>query len=192
MQNPSWVGVPHFSVFKAFKKIGSNCSRFVTETILESTENKNIIKALNHNKRFTPSTVGNVEKASTRIVYEVFEGEVKKFKGSALKENLTNYFHRKKKTKTEDVFLPEISKFAQKLEGKGSSAWFDIEVLDYEKNQYRIQRYNDLGQIDYVGIFIALDSFDINRPFQFTYDSHCEYCHVIQNNIKIKIHIARG
>lgn len=172
--------------YKAFKSIGSNCARFVTETILESTENKNIIKALNHNKRFTPSTVGNVEKASTRIVYEVFEGEIKKFKGSALKENLTNYFHRKKKIKTEDVFLPEIPKFAQKLEGKGSSAWFDIEVLDYEKNQYRIQRYNDLGQIDYVGIFIALDGFDINKPFEFTYDSHCEYCHIIQKNKKIK------
>jgi len=173
--------------YKAFKNEGSNCARFVTETILESTKNKDIIKALNRNKRFTPSTVGNVEKASNTIVYEVFEGAVKKFNGSALKENLTNYFYRKKKSKSENVFLPEISKFAQKLEGTGSSAWFEIELLENEKNQYRIQRYNDLHQIDYVGVFIALDNFDIEKPFQFTYDSHCEFCHIIQNNIKIKL-----
>ncbi len=173
--------------YKAFKNEGSNCARFVTETILESTENKDIIKALNHNKRFTPSTVGNVEKASNTVVYEVLEGEIKKFNGSAFKENLTNYFHRKKKSASEEIFLPEIPKFAQKLEGIGSSAWFSIDLLDFKKNQYRIQRFNGLHQIDYVGIFISLDSFDIKKPFHFTYDSHCEFCHIIQNNKKIKL-----
>ncbi len=173
--------------YKAFKNEGSNCARFVTETILESTKNKDIVKALNHNKRFTPSTVGNVEKASNTSIYEVFEGEVKKFKGSALKENLTNYFHRKKKANSEDVFLPEMPKFAQKLEGTGSSAWFEIELLDFEKNQYRIQRFNDLHQIDDIGVFITIDGFDIEKPFQFTYDSHCEFCHIVQNNKKIKL-----
>jgi len=177
--------------YKAFKNEGSNCARFVTETILMSTENKDIIKALTHNKRFTPSTVGNVEKSSNTSVYEVFEGKIKKFNGSALKENLTNYFHRKKKIKKDNIYLPEISKFAQKLEGIGSNAWFEIELLENEKNQFRIQRYNDLHQIDYVGVFIALDYFDIEKPFQFTYDSHCGHCHILQNKKKIKFQKIR-
>ena len=51
--------------YGAFEKTGSNCARFVTDTILASTDHKKIRQALNSNKNFTPSTVGNVEKANT-------------------------------------------------------------------------------------------------------------------------------
>jgi len=50
--------------YSAFGKNGSNCARFVTDTILAATEDKLIVKALLFNKKFTPSTVGNVEKAA--------------------------------------------------------------------------------------------------------------------------------
>ncbi len=172
--------------YRAFKNDGSNCARFVTETILASTKNKGIIKALNHNKKFTPSTVGNVEKVSKTEMFEVYNGEIKKFEGSALKENLKNYFHRKKRDTNEKLELPEIPKFAQKLQGIGSSAWFDIELLYFSKKQYRIRRYNDQQLLDYIGVFEAQDEFDIFKLFHFTYDSHCEFCHIIQNNKKIK------
>lgn len=173
--------------YRAFKEDGSNCARFVTETILASVKNKKVIETLNHNKRFSPSTVGNVEIAASSGVFEIFKGVLKEFKGTALKENLTNYFHRQKGSVIEKNVQSSLPKNAQKLPGYGSNAWFNIDLLDVDKKQYRIQRFNDLHQIDYVGVFVALDDFDVNKPFQITYDSHCDYCHVIQDNIKIKL-----
>jgi len=173
--------------YRAFKSDGSNCSRFVAETLLASTKNKKIIKGLNHNKKFTPSTVGNVEIATNSELFEVNDGKINKYNGSALKENLTNYFHRKNETTIEKDTLPELPRFAQMLEGIGSSAWFDIELLDYSENLFRVRKYNDQHQLDYSGFFKSESEFDVLKPYQITYDSHCEFCHIIQNNKKIKL-----
>ncbi|MCF6307969.1 MAG: hypothetical protein L3J09_08440 [Flavobacteriaceae bacterium] len=172
--------------YKAFAKNGSNCARFVTETILASTQNKGIIKGLNHIKRFTPSPIGNVTIAASSDVFEVLNGVIVAYKGSVLKENLTNYFYRNKFEKLEEKELPLLPDTAQKLSGTGSNSWFKIEFVDNEDNQYKITRYNDLHEVDYVGLFETKDNFDILSEFKITYDSHCEFCHVIQNEQKIK------
>jgi hypothetical protein len=66
--------------YKAFGKVGSNCARFVTETILASTNNNSIIKYLKRNKKFTPSTVGNVERSASQDgVYEIYNGCIKPY-----------------------------------------------------------------------------------------------------------------
>lgn len=178
--------------YGAFDKTGSNCSRFVTDTILAATEHKGIRKALLFNKLFTPSTVGNVEKAATkREVFEVLQGKIRPFYGSALKENLTNYFDTKKTTPTIKVlsseFPPEkINRIGlQKLSGTGSNAYFEF-VESLSKHHYRIRRYNDLLEVDFDGVYVS-EEFDASESFSFTYDSHCGYCHVIQNNKKIKL-----
>ena len=173
--------------YRAFKEDGSNCARFVTETILATVKNKKIIKTLHHNKRFSPSPIGNVVISSSSKVFETFNGLIKEYTGSALKENLTNYFHRNKFETTKENLLPLLPENAQKLSGYGSNAWFEIELLDIKKEQYRIQRFNDLHKIDYIGVFRALDKFDVDRPFQIAYDSHCDFCHVMQNGNKIKL-----
>ncbi len=172
--------------YRAFAENGSNCARFVTETILTSTQNKEIIKGLNHIKRFTPSPIGNVNIAASSDVFEVLNGVIVTYKGSVLKENLTNYFYRNKSKKQEEKELPLLPDTAQKLSGTGSNSWFKIEVVDNEANQYKITRYNDLHKVDYVGLFETKDNFDILSDFKITYDSHCEFCHVIQNGQKIK------
>ncbi len=173
--------------YGAFNKEGSNCSRFVTDTILTSTHNKSITKSLKWNKKFTPSGIGNVEKSTFSEVYEVYNGTVKLFNGSAFKENLKNYFHRKKEESNDNITLPKLPKSAQKLNGIGSNAWFEL-ITDYlPVNHYRIRRYNDLQEIDFDGVYVTSEGFDAFKSFQFTYDSHCEYCHVIQNNNTIKL-----
>ncbi|MDC8003260.1 hypothetical protein POV27_04315 [Aureisphaera galaxeae] len=174
--------------YGAFNKDGSNCSRFVTETILASTSDEKVVRALKFNKKFTPSTVGNVEKAaSLGTVYEVFEGNVKPFKGSAFKENLTNYFDKKRPNSHASISERNIPEHAQKLSGTGSNAWFEL-ILDEElpKSHFRIRRYNDLFEVDYDGIYVS-EVFDAYQPFQFTYDSHCGFCHVIQGEEKIRL-----
>ena len=176
--------------YGAFDKTGSNCSRFVTDTILAATSDKKIIKALRFNKKFTPSTVGNVEKAGLGTIFEVFDGEIKLFEGSAFKENLKNYFHKKKgkvssysKMKAENLQL-------QKLEGIGSDAYFEV-IKDEElpKNHFRIKRYNHHLVEDFDGVYYA-ENFDKLKPFQFTYDSHCAFCTIIQDEKKIILNVV--
>ena len=172
--------------YRAFAENGSNCARFVTETILASTENNEIIKGLNHIKKFTPSPIGNVEIAASSGMFEVLNGVIVKYTGSVLKENLTNYFHRKKTGSLVEKELPLLPEAAQKLSGTGSNSWFTIEFVDNDDDQYKITRYNDLHEVDYVGLFQTKDNFDILSEFKITYDSHCEFCHVIQNGQKIR------
>lgn len=182
--------------YGAFHKLGSNCARFVTETILAGTSEKKIHKALNFNKKFTPSGIGNVEKAGLGTVFEVFDGVVKPFEGSAFKENLKNYFH-KKDPSTEGV-TSKVGKGAslasamlQKLDGIGSSAYFEL-IADamLPKNQYRIKRYNEQLEEDFDGIYFS-ETFDPTKPHQFTYDSHCAYCHIIQEGVKLKLDVVQ-
>jgi len=190
--------------YGAFGKSGSNCARFVTDTLLTATSEKRIIKALNFNKKFTPSGVGNVEKAALGEVYEVFEGVIKRFEGSAFKENLVNYFGRKPTESNgspEDCESPrslgrsskkiQLPKDVQQLKGIGSSAWFQLVKEEdlLPKYHFRIKRFNEDGENDFDGVYYS-EELKMNRPFKFTYDSHCGFCHVIQKDKKIKLKIV--
>lgn len=171
--------------YGAFKAAGSNCSRFVADTILASVSDRAVIRALRNNKRFTPSTVGNVEKAGSGQIYQVLEQQIQLFKGSALKENLVNYFDKRPKGLQQKDF-PAVPN-AQKLSGTGSGAWFQwVKALPGHSGLHRIRRYNDAGILDYDGVYHS-EAFDPGQPFNFTYQSHCLFCHVVQNGKKIKL-----
>ena len=172
--------------YKAFVKNGSNCARFVTETILESTENIETIKGLNHNKQFTPSAIGNVEYAASSDMFEVLNGVIVKYTGNVLKENLSNYFERRKDEFVKENVLPSLPENAQKVTGVGSNAWFVIEKENSLEKVYKIKRYNDLNELDYAGFFETEGEFDIDSDFQFTHNSHCNHCHITQDGQKIK------
>jgi len=172
--------------YGAFSKAESNCSRFVTDTILASTTKKEIRKALKFNKLFTPSTVGNVEKAATSTaVFEVQNGVIRQFNSSAFKENLRNYFH-KNRPASREMLLPVLPKNAQKLSGTGSNAWFELVSETLPEGLFRIKRYNDLHEVNFDGVYKVLEKFDPSEPFRFTYDSHCAYCHILQKDRKLK------
>jgi hypothetical protein len=172
--------------YGAFSKTESNCARFVTDTIIAATKKKELRKALKFNKIFTPSTVGNVEKAATStVIFEVQHNAIIPYNSSAFKENVKNYFHKKNPV-SKEIVLPELPENAQKLSGTGSNAWFELIYEKLPKNHFRIKRYNDLHEVDFDGIYIASAIFEATNPFLFTYDSHCEYCHILQNDKKIK------
>ncbi len=62
-----------------------------------------------------------------------------------------------------------------------------IEYLETTDKLYKIKRYNDFHEVDYVGVYETNDDFNVFEEFQITYDSHCEFCHVIQKGEKIKL-----
>ncbi|WP_299208088.1 DUF6695 family protein [uncultured Dokdonia sp.] len=166
--------------YRAFGNLGSNCARFVTETILACTEERHIIKALKHNKKFTPSTVGNVEKSASDKVYQVHNGAIYDYNSTALRENLTNYFDKKVpetylQDGKDDIILPEG---AQLLTGIGCGAWFYLEKTT--KNQVLITRYTEAGIPDCKGIAEIPLGFDITQKYRFVYDSNCSYCTIQQ------------
>jgi hypothetical protein len=173
--------------YTLFEKEGSNCSRLVANTVLEATDTRHIIKRLKFNTLFTPSTVGNVEAASSSgIVYEVIDNEVRQFKGTALKENLTNFFDKKYNS----ILVPHpkasIPKHLHILQGIGSSAYFEIVSSVLPTYHYRIKRYNNYLDLDFDGVFVSSE-FEKSIPYTFTYDSHCKFCHVLQDGKKIKM-----
>ena len=172
--------------YRAFyHREGSNCSRLVTDAILASTDNPKIRRYLLRNKSFTPSTVGNVEKAAlSNPIYEVYEGQIKLYSGTAFKENITNYFDKNiPNIKNGNHKLPEHLMDAQYLSGTGAGAYFLLKNnASFAKKVYEIKRYNDLGELDFTGLFRVLNpDFDSEMPFEFVYDSNCSYCHVAQN-----------
>jgi len=73
-----------------------------------------------------------------------------------------------------------IEDTAQLLTGIGANSWFHISK---EEENYRIKRYSEEGNEECSRIFAVNDStFNINKPFKFTYISHCKECNILQNN----------
>lgn len=177
--------------YRAFGNLGSNCARFVTETILASTQERHVIKALKLNKKFTPSTVGNVEKSASNKVYQVHQGVIYDYSSTALRENLTNYFDKRvPETHLQDgkdaIVIPEG---AQLLTGIGCGAWFYLEKLT--ENQVLITRYTETGIPDCKGVAEIPSGFDITKKHTFVYDSNCAYCTIEQTEKIYRFDLTR-
>ena len=176
--------------YKAFGKTGSNCSRIVTDTILRSTDHIKIKRPLLRNKLFTPSPLGNVEKAAlSNPIYQVKKGNLQVYPGSVFKENLTNYFDKKiPKTKTNNTKKQnsDLDK-AHFLSGTGSSAYFMLKE-SLKENIFEITRYTEQGEEDFKGLFVVTSGrLNPKQEYRFVYDSNCCYCHVEQNGNKIRL-----
>jgi len=177
--------------YKAFGNVGSNCARFVTETILSSTEEESIIKWLKWNKRFTPSTVGNVEKsASVDGVYQIFNGEIAPYDGSAFKENLTNYFDKRvPKCAYEEITKQELPENAQFLDGTGSAAYFHLESTG--DGNAIVRRFTEFGELDFEGTATLPNDFSTSDPFEFIYDSNCLFCTIRQGESIFRLELKK-
>lgn len=177
--------------YKAFGKVGSNCARFVTETILESTDNQAIKRYLKRNKKFTPSTVGNVEKsASENKVYQILHGVITPYNSTALRENLTNYFDKKVPLKQQlakdKVVLPAHAQF---LDGIGSSAYFALEHIS--KKEALVRRFTEFGELDFEGTTRLPKGFYPDKPYSFVYDSNCLFCTIEQGGTRFRLELTQ-
>ncbi|AXT20717.1 hypothetical protein D7030_11915 [Flavobacteriaceae bacterium AU392] len=178
----------YFIRYGAFLKSATNCSRFVTDTIIASTTNKKIKKRLTITNRFTPSTVANPILADTKgMVYEVSpEGSFSEFKSTIKGENL-KYFRDPLKEHSpnykgnlEPKPVEGLCKNAQWLGGIGAGAWFELHRTDI-KNEYRYRRISAIG-VDVDAIFKVEDeTFDYDSEYQFDHYSNCNICHIRQN-----------
>ena len=76
---------------------------------------------------------------------------------------------------------------SQWLAGQGAGSWFNIESTSIV-NQYRISRFDPLGNVEFGAIFTKNETIDfcIDCPYAFTYLSHYKVCHIIQHGEVIK------
>lgn len=177
--------------YGAFIKKGTNCARFVKDTIIASTTNKKIKSQLKTSNLFTPSPIGNVIKATTsEKVYKVYQQKITLYKNrSILKEYKACFFNKlDAKLNLVGTELPDRSKFELKngtwLGGIGSGAWFTIERQASDVI-YIIARYTVDGRKEFEKQFtIENVGFDIKLNFEFVYPSNFTEMHIIQHHRK--------
>jgi len=178
-----------FVPYGVFKSNASNCSRFVTDTLIAGVLDEKIKRRLIKSKRFTPSTIGNVVIADTeKMIYEISEqGEISNFSSTVRRENIKYFLDRLK------VFTPDnigtlhpkpiegISGHAQWLSGIGAGAWFELHKT--ERNcTYRYMRISSHGNIDVNGLFkVQDDSFIYEEAYEFVHYSNCQFFHIRQS-----------
>ena len=90
--------------------------------------------------------------------------------------------NRLKTTLEEPQRALNIPEKAQWLAGEGAGSWFFIEQ---QNGNYQITRFNPKGDVECQAIFQPNTDFNINRPFEFTYLSHCSEINILQNGTKI-------
>jgi hypothetical protein len=172
--------------YGAFIKRGSNCSRFVTDTLITSITINKKKKKLIKSKRVTPSTVGNVVIANTeQKVYEVSEsGKITEFTSTPKAENRRCFLDKLEGYQPNLIgnlkpkSVEDVTKHAQWLEGIGAGAWFEIYDLK-SKAEYRYRRISPHVNIDCDGIYkINAEGFDINSKYQFIHYSNCSFFHI--------------
>jgi len=179
----------NFVRYGAFLKKGSNCSRFVTDTLIKSITIKKKKNKLIKSKLFTPSTVGNVVIADTeQMVYQVSEsGTISEFTSTPQAENrrcfldkLTGYEPNligNLEPKPHDI----VAGHAQWLEGIGAGAWFEL----YETEnilEFCYKRISPYGNIDVSALYRIHDSgFNYHESYKFIHYSNCKFFHIEQN-----------
>lgn len=174
--------------YGAFVKGGSNCARFVTDTIIASCLNKTIVRKLKTSNLLTPSPIGNAIKGSSEkdIYVVVGKGVVKYLNRSVLKEYFSCFLNKfdvelnliGTELPNKDVFSLEKATW---LGGIGSGAWFQIESKD--KECFKIARYTSKGTKDFKGLFkTTIGDFDLNAEYKFVHPTNCKQAFVIQKN----------
>ena len=178
-----------FVRYGALLKKGTNCSRFVTDTLIASITNKKKRKALCKSKRFTPSTIGNVVIANTEEkVFEVSEsGTITNFKSTTKAENRRCFLDKLNGYQPNLIGnlkprpVEKIATHAQWLEGIGAGAWFE---LHENKNalEYSYRRISPHGHVDVDAIYKVIGTgFNYNEGYKFIHYSNCKFFHIEQH-----------
>lgn len=175
--------------YGAFIKKGSNCARFVTDTLINSCTNNKIRRKLKFSYLLTPSPIGNTLKGTTEnTVYQVINQKIKEYTNTSILKEYKSFFLNRHRIepKLEGNELPNLKKFHLKtgtwLGGIGSGAWFNIEEL-IDHNRFKFARYKSNGEKDFEGYFISHDlHFNHKMEHQFIHPSNCDEIYIKQNN----------
>lgn len=175
-----------------FLKKGSNCARFVTDTLIASTTNKKIKYKLRGSYLATPSPISNVLRGGSTncSCLEVFNQEIKNYQNKYVLVEHKKCLLSKVSQEPNDLgsLKPDLKAFTsatgQWLGGIGSGAWFELYKDASGAASYRIVRRDSKGIVALDDLFeLDKSSFSIEKPYAFQYGSNCKQCIVVQNKI---------
>lgn len=177
--------------YGAFLKEGSNCARFVTDTLLHATTNKNIVRKLKLTYTITPSPISNVLKGSSlnQDKFQVENQIINLYQNTSLLKEYKQSLFTSVPQEINDIgsIEPDLNSYSSSnghwLGGIGSGAWFELSKKSENCSLYKIIRRNYKGEIDFESSFVLLeDGFSLDKSFEFQYGSNCKTCIVKQNN----------
>lgn len=165
--------------YGAFIK-GSNCARFVTDTIIASSTKKKITRKLKTSNLFTPSPIGNVIKGSTtNEIFEVYKQKMSCYQNRSIIKEYKESFLQKYNNQPNIIGTekPNLKVFNLKngtwLGGIGSGAWFIISKKINE-NEFEIQRFTANGTLDFKEYFSMQDNtFNLKEKHEFLHPTNC-------------------
>ena len=175
--------------YGAFLKNGSNCARFVTDTLIAACSDISIKKKLKQSRALTPSPIGNVLKAKTfSTVYCVKNQKINTYTNRSILKEYGLFFKKIKNTiKSVGTTDPQREIFnptkASWLGGIGSGAWFKIEE-QMDVDHYKIMRYSSIGKKEFEGVFkVQNRKFDLKKEYRFVHPTNCLETIISQNNV---------
>ncbi|MGY5351905.1 DUF6695 family protein [Wenyingzhuangia sp. IMCC45533] len=175
--------------YGAFVKRGSNCARFVTDTVINSCQEKSVRTKLKASNLFTPSPIGNAIKGTDKDEVFVIENQIitQYHNRSILKEYAACFFKKidievnKVGTELPNKDLFNLNKGTW-LGGIGSGAWFRVESF-LGNNNYEIARYTAQGNNDFKGVFkLETPGFSPDSPYTFLHPSNCQEAYIAQGD----------
>ncbi|WP_299671075.1 DUF6695 family protein [uncultured Polaribacter sp.] len=181
--------------YGVFLKNGSNCARFVTDSIIASSKNKKIASLLKKSNLFTPSPIGNVIRGNTNnLIYTVYNQKITQYKNRSIVKEYKASFLNKFDTEPNLIGteLPNLAVFQLEngtwLGGIGSGAWFKIESKITEKN-YTIERFTSDGEKDFEGIFSIIETgFNNLQNYDFIHPTNCKEAYIKQDQQVFSFH----
>lgn len=158
-----------------FRYKGSNCSRFVNDSIVAGKPALWSLVKLRLLVPLTPTTLNNVHAFNHKTIIPKLQNNVP-FCPLPLKDK-----QFLKTTLPQPESVSTIPHDAQWLSGEGCGSWFHIKPLE---KHYQISRYNTEGEIEFIEKFRLTNGnlFDLLKPFKFDYLSHFEKVRIIQND----------
>lgn len=158
-----------------FVRGGSNCSRFVNDTIVAGKPLWHQTIRMKYFVPLTPTTLNNINSLTHQTVIPA----LLKTTGVDFSKKLSK--NQLKTTLKAPPRHPSIPENAQWLSGEGAGSWFCIR---YNNPHYRITRFSPEGLKECQNLFVLTGPsiFDVQAPFQFVHLSHCNRARILQNN----------
>ena len=180
---------------------GTNCSRFVAQTIAKLGDYKTQIKFLLP-WYLTPSPLGNIYNCPSRKMYVVRDSKVHVFNVDKFKKRFDilreKIFFQKNdpildtidlnyRTKFKAVKRPtNVSVKAQWLGGTGAGAWH--EVVEVVEQKIVFKRVQSTGFVDFETTFfhcnLEVGQFDLNQDYQIDYGTTYRKVFITQNEVQ--------
>lgn len=160
-----------------FQYGGSNCSRFVNDTIAAGSPPWIHWFKLRFLVWFTPTPMNNIQALQNRSIIPYLL-----HKKIFVPQAITDKAFLKTTLRCPDK--PEkIPHTAQWLSGEGCGSWFAIQAHDIT-GHYEITRYNPEGKIECKGLFKEKNeqTFDIQDPYQVIHLSHYQQVRITQKD----------